>query len=89
MKKKFHKNIVQDYGFLSCRNELSSLAIVLTYNSTENCGIRIKNMKFYSASPHEKFLSPLMLLMPNTTVYGATIFKITLQRNGTTLYLSR
>ncbi len=39
----FDRNIIQDYGFLSCRNELLFLAIVLTYISTENCGIRINS----------------------------------------------
>ncbi len=36
MKFLFDGNIIQDYGFLRCRNELLSLSIVLTYDSTEN-----------------------------------------------------
>ncbi len=42
----YDENIVQDYGFLSCRNELLSLAIVITYyDNTEICGIRINNTR--------------------------------------------
>ncbi len=45
MKKFFDRNMIQDYGFLSCRTELLSLAIVLTYDRTENSGIRIKSTR--------------------------------------------
>ncbi len=56
MKTFFAGNKIQDYGFLSCRNELLSLAIVLTYDSMENCGIWINNScgeNFHSALPRD------------------------------------
>ncbi len=64
------KMFLQHYSFLSCRNELLSLAIVLTYyDSKENsCG-----EKFHSASSREKFLAALVLLVQNTKLFGAII----------------
>ncbi len=46
--------------FLNCRNELLSLAIVLTYDSMENCGIRTDSTMLQEIShglPHKKKLA--------------------------------
>ncbi len=51
---------MQDYGFLSCRNELLSLAIVLTYDSTKNCGIRINITRATRICPHTQLTLVLL-----------------------------
>ncbi len=70
------KNIIQDYGFLSCRNELLYLAIVLTYDSMEKCGIWINStraLRHFTRLCLVKIYSLLVLLILNTIFFHAVI----------------